>query len=247
MRWKQLVLMLCLCLVIQPIHSAHIAVSFQVTTKDHQPIQGARFQLMKDQMLYASDILSDAKGMVVLKDLESGSYSIMQTSTISGYEKDEVGQSFAYKEGDSLVLKPFINQKKVGMAYIQIVNENEEPQTHYAFTLWNESHDQSRHYQTDDKGYCVLKDLEVQTYEIEMDHHQVEFTITDENQQANYELKVYTKKKLPFAEKKQDASLWILTIAFLLMVMAIVIYFHKHHILLHLTSEVQEDDELDSL
>ena len=243
MKNKCVSILLCLYWFLLPIHGAKPSVSFMVMTQDHNPIENASFQLMEEGIGYIMDISSDANGLVCIEDLNGGTYHIIQKATASGYEINKDSWSFAYEEGEQLKLKDVINQKKVGKALLQIVDERNQPQKHYTFSVWNEAHTIQKQYQSDKDGYCLLEHLNLETYQIDIEGRFVDLAITDHNYQGNYEMKLYTKQKQSFKPKKQDYSLWILGSCLFLACVGIGIYSYRWGIFCYLQPEESEEEE----
>lgn len=194
-----------------PIHSEEPSISFYIYSQDHQPIEGALFQVYLDGDIYESNLESDATGLVKLKDLPSGTYTILQTASVSGYEIDEKRESFYYEEGAVIQLDDYINTQKEGKVTIQIVDEKDHSQADYAFSLWDEQHQIKRDHQTDDKGYCILEHLALQSYLIETKGQSTTLNVTDDNYDRDMIVKIHTKKVMPFTKKKDDHSLFLLS------------------------------------
>lgn len=224
---------ICICLLMScflvPIHSEEPSISFYVYTQDQTPIEGALFQVYLDGDVYQSNVASDEQGLVQIMDLATGTYTILQTASISGYEIDEKRQTLYYEEGAMIQLDDFINSQKEGKATIQIVDEQGQPQSGYAFSLWDEQHKNKQDYQTDDKGYCVIKHLTLQSYLIETTGQTTDLNITDDNYNRGTLIKIHTKKVMPFKKKKDDHSLLLLSAFLCLCTVFALGYLYQQH------------------
>lgn len=212
-----------------PIHSEEPSLSFYVYTQDHQPMEGALFQMYLNGELYLRNIESDHQGLVEVTGMTSGTYSIIQTASISGYETDTQRRTFYYEEGEVMRLEEVINPQKKGKAVIQIVDEKGIPQVDYAFVLWDEQQQKKREYQSDAKGFCILENLVLQSYLVETQGQMARLNITDDNYDKNILVKIHTQKVMPFEKKKKDHSLWILCGSLCLCCMVALFYLYRQH------------------
>lgn len=140
-------------------------------------ISGINFDLYDSGNNFIKNITTGANGSVTVKDMDEGTYSLVQTSTTGEYLLDEEPTEFTleipgdYTNYQITVQIPLYkenqsggNEDKTGTAAIVIKTKSGSPIVNAGFTLYTKTGTKVDEYFTDTKGEIEVADLEQQDY-----------------------------------------------------------------------------------
>ena len=135
----------------------------KVDAKDGATLQGAVFELQDSRgKTVKTNLTTDTKGQLVVKDLEPGDYQFVETQAPNGYQLDQTPQPFTIKKGDSTIAKVTVkNTMTPGSVVLTKIDAKDNSQLQGAAFELQDSQGQALQsgLTTDANGQVVIKQL----------------------------------------------------------------------------------------
>ena len=141
------------------------------TADTHAPISGAAFVLTRSDGSVVANLTTDAEGGMLLEDLEPGDYTLVQSTSILGYDVLSGRVVITIEAGVRTDVHLTNSRKKVSTGTLIVTvrdSETQEPVTGDRIRLLNLSSEAQEPVilPTDTDGQAVFTDLEAGTYKV---------------------------------------------------------------------------------
>ncbi|MBT2653232.1 SpaA isopeptide-forming pilin-related protein [Oceanobacillus sp. ISL-73] len=189
--------------------------------EDGSLLEGVEFELQNAEGETLRDaLLTDENGKLVLDDLTPGSYQLIETATLPGYDLDPTPLPFEVSLGETEIIElSFENPLSTGSVELVKVNESGDTLEDAVFTLVDENGEELQtDLTTNADGVLLVKDLKPGNYAFveteapfgyQLDETPIEFEIVF-NQQETLEIEVenlYIPSTLELTKEGEDGSL----------------------------------------
>ncbi|SFM46563.1 anchor [Gracilibacillus orientalis] len=137
--------------------------------EDGELLEGVVFELQDvDGNILQEGLTTDAEGKIILDELDPGSYQLVETSSIPGYELDNTPIPFDIELGQAETTEvSFENLLTPGSVELTKIGEEGEALEEAAFTLLNEEGEELQtELVTDENGQLLIEDLTPGNYQL---------------------------------------------------------------------------------
>ncbi|GIN08649.1 hypothetical protein J1TS1_27940 [Shouchella clausii] len=143
------------------------AVELTKEDEDGTILEGVEFELQdSDGNTLREGLLTDVEGKLFIDDLTPGSYQLVETATLPGYELDPTPISFEIGLGQTTVTEvSFVNEFTPGSVGLTKVGENGDTLEGAVFSLYDaEDNELQTDLTTNEEGRLVVEDLAPGSY-----------------------------------------------------------------------------------
>ncbi|WP_055736601.1 MULTISPECIES: SpaA isopeptide-forming pilin-related protein [Bacillaceae] len=175
------------------------AIELTKEDEDGTVLEGVEFELQDSEgNTLREGLLTNEEGKLLIDDLEPGSYQLVETATLPGYQLDPTPISFEIGLGQTSITEvSFINEFTFGSVALTKVDEEGDTLEGAVFTLYDaEDNELQTSLTTDGEGRLVVEELALGSYYFveteapegyELDNTPLEFEIVF-NQEAQLEV-----------------------------------------------------------
>ncbi|TSB48561.1 SpaA isopeptide-forming pilin-related protein [Alkalicoccobacillus porphyridii] len=146
------------------------AIELTKEDEDGTVIEGVEFELQDSEgNMLREGLLTNEEGKLLIDDLEPGSYQLVETATLPGYELDPTPISFEIGLGQTTITEvSFINEFTLGSVALTKVDEEGDTLEGAVFTLYDaEDNELQTGLTTDEEGRLVVEELAIGNYYFE--------------------------------------------------------------------------------
>lgn len=172
----------------------------KVDSQTKKPLQGATFKITRgDGSVVCESVTTDAKGVVHLPGLETGTYIITEISAPDGYVVDSTPKTVELVSGQTYEIT-FSNTKKAGFIIKKIDEDTRQPLKNALFKITKANGEFVKEAETDENGVIALNDLPEGSYIVTEIKAPTGYVLQDTPK--TFEIKKGESRELVFTNKK---------------------------------------------
>ena len=134
----------------------------KIDAETQEPLSDTTFDVYQDSTLIGS-YTTDARGEILLTDLQPGTYFVKETAVKAGYVLDDTPQQIEIRAGKEDYSLTFTNSRKPGLKIVKYDEQTMKPLSDTTFEVYRDA-ELIGTYTTDSKGEIWLYDLQPGTY-----------------------------------------------------------------------------------